>query len=65
MRIMRIRELCRHDDEAPDFWWTQSGSTYDVRHADPVDYDVEGALSLFSCAACLASRFRDEPLACL
>jgi hypothetical protein len=33
---MRIRELNRHDDAAPDFWWTLSGSTYDVRHADPV-----------------------------
>jgi hypothetical protein len=27
--------------------------------------DVEGALSLSSCAACQASRFRDEPLAYL
>lgn len=33
---MRIRDMNRHDDEAPDFWWTQSGSTYDVRHADLV-----------------------------
>ena len=33
---MRIRELNRHDDAAPDFWWALSGSTYDVRHADPV-----------------------------
>jgi hypothetical protein len=37
----------------------------DVRHADPVDHDVEGALSLSSCVACLASQFRDVPLAYL
>jgi hypothetical protein len=42
-----------------------SGPPYDVRHADPVDHDVEGVLSPSSCVACLASQFQDAPLACL